>query len=123
MEVEIIKKITFNISINLSGLTKGKKFIVNVDDNASIIEALAMVDKIDMEHPEDSIFPIFDGYIHNYLQLFWNPEENVIYDDVGMMPYGPDEKGLMRIFMPIRDNIEFSLYPDSLIDLQPDSGC
>jgi len=107
----------------LSGLTKDKKFIVHVKDDANIVEALAMVDKQDMENPEDSVFPIFEGYIHNYLHLFWDPELNMIYDDVGMMAYGPDENGLMRKFMPIRDNIEFSLYPDSVIDLQPDPGC
>lgn len=92
-------------------------------DDANIIEALAIVDKLDMENSTESIFPIFDGFIHNYLQLFWNPEENIIYDDVGMMPYGPDENGNMRKFMPIRDNIEFNLYPNCVIDLQPDSGC
>lgn len=118
-----IKKITFTISINLSGLTKGKKFEVYINDDANIVDALAIVDKQDMKTPEDSIFPIFNGYIHNYLHLFWDPEQNIIYDDVGMMAYGPDENGLMRKFMPIRDNIEFNLYPDSIIDLQPDSGC
>ena len=123
MEVEIIKKIKFNISINLSGLTKGKKFIVHLEDKGNILDALAMVDRQDMRNPKDSIFPIFDGYIHNYLHLFWDPVQNVIYDDVGMMAYGPDENGLMRKFMPIRDNIEFNLYPNSVIDLQPDSGC
>lgn len=107
----------------MSGLTTGKKFVVHIKDDATIVEALAMVDKKDMENPDDSIFPIFDGYIHNYLQLFWDPKQNEIYDDVGMMPYGPDKDGNMRNFMPIRDNMEFSLYPNSLIDLQPDSGC
>ena len=39
------------------------------------------------------------------------------------MPYAPDEEGNLRKFMPIRDNINFVLYPNSVIDLQPDSGC
>ena len=118
-----IKKITFKISLTLSGLSKGKEFVVSVKDDAIFIEALAMVDKYIYKNPEESIFPIFDGYIHNYLQLFWNPEENTIYDDVGLFPYGPDENGDLREFMPLRDNIDFNLYPDSVIDLQPDSGC
>jgi hypothetical protein len=29
----------------------------------------------------------------------------------------------MRKFIPIRDNIEFNVYPDSEIQLQPDVGC
>ena len=118
-----IKKIAFKISIPLSGLSKGKDFIVNVEDDATFIQALAMVDKYVFDHPEESIFPIFEGYIHNYLQLIWNPEENVIYEDIGLSPYGPDKNGIMRRFMPLRDNIEFNLYPDSVIDIQPDAGC
>ena len=102
----------------MSGLSKGKEFTVEVKDDATIIEALAMLDKYITEHPEESIFPIFDGYIHNYLQLFYDPENDLIYDDVGIMPYGPDRK-----FMPIRENINFNLYPDSTINLEPDSGC
>ena len=94
-----------------------------MNDNATFIEALAMVDKIALENPKDSIFPLFDGYIHNYLHLFWDPEENKVYDDVGIFAYGPDENGNLREFMPIRDDINFNLYPDSVIDLQPDPGC
>jgi len=112
-----IKKINFEISIPTKGLQQGKKYTVYVKDNASFIETLAMVDKIEMEAPKDTIFPINEGYIHNYLQLFVNFEENSIYDD------GPDKNEIMRRFNPIRENIEFNLYPDSVIQLQPDVGC
>ena len=107
----------------MSGLQKSKEFIVQVDDDASFVEALSKVDKYIFENPNESIFSIFEGYIHNYLQLFWNPEKNKVYDDIGLMPYGPDDDGNLRRFMPIRDNINFILFPDSVIDLQPDSGC
>ncbi|MFX0002768.1 MAG: hypothetical protein ACFE9C_00340 [Candidatus Hodarchaeota archaeon] len=118
-----IKKIKFKISIPLSGLQQGKEFTIQVKDNANFVEALALVDKYILEHPKESIFPIYDGYIHNYLQLFWNPEENTIYDDIGIMPYAPNEEGNLIKFMPIREDMNFILYPDSEIDLQPDSGC
>jgi len=118
-----IKKIIFKISIPSSGLQQGKEFTIQVKDNANFVEALALVDKYIFENPNESIFPIFEGYIHNYLQLFWNPEENAIYDDIGIMPYSPDEEGNLTKFMPLRDDINFILYPDSVIDLQPDSGC
>ncbi len=118
-----IKKITFKISIPLTGLSKGKEFTVEVDDNATFVQALAMVYKYIFEHPQDSIFPIFKDYIHNYLQLVWNPKQNEIYDDIGLMPYGPDEEGNPRNFMPLREDIDFNLYPNSIIDIQPDSGC
>ncbi|MFX1258328.1 MAG: hypothetical protein ACFFAN_10735 [Promethearchaeota archaeon] len=119
----IIKRITFKISIPIKGLQEGKEFTVTVKDDAIFAEALALVDKYIFEHPEESIFPIFDGYIHSYLHLFWNPEDNKIYEDVGLNPYGPDEEGFFRKFMPLRENIEFNLYPNSIIDLQPDPGC
>ncbi len=118
-----IKKITFKISLPIKGLQKGREYVVSVPDNATFVESLAMVDKFVAEHPSESIFPLYDGYIHNFIQLMWNPEENVIYDDVGVFPYGPDEEGLCRRFMPIKEDIDFNLYPDSVIDLQPDSGC
>ncbi len=118
-----IKNITFKISIPSKDLQKGKEFIVQVKDDATFLEALAKVDKYIFENPQVSIFPIFEGYIHNYLQLFWDPEHNIIYEDVGIMPYGPDEDGNLRKFMPIRENLEFNLFPDSIIDLQPDPGC
>lgn len=104
-------------------MQKGKKYTVEVKDNASFVEALAMVDKQELESPEGSIFPINEGYIHNYLQLFVNLEESYIYNDVGIYAYGPDENGLMRKFNPISDNVEFNVYPDSEIQLQPDVGC
>jgi len=104
-------------------MQKGKKYTVEIQDDASFLEALAMVDKQELENPEESIFPINEGYIHNYMQLLVNLEENHIYDDVGIYAYGPDEKGLSRKFNPIRENLEFNVYPDSKIQLQPDVGC
>jgi len=118
-----IKKIKFDINLPLKGYQEGKKFTVSVKDDATFIEALAMVDKQVLENPEESIFPINEYYIHNYMQLLVNLEENEIYEDVGINAYGPDENGVMKKFNPIRANIEFNIYPDSEIQLQPDVGC
>jgi hypothetical protein len=57
------------------------------------------------------------------MQLLVNVEEDKIYEDIGLMPYGPDEEGNLRKFMPLKEDINFNLYSDSIIDLQPDSGC
>ena len=119
----MMKKITFKLSVPQSGLCHGKKFIIKAKDDANIVEALAMVDKYIYEHPEESIFPIFEGYIHNYLQLYINLEKGCFYDDVGISPYAPDENGLLRKFNPIKQNLDFNLFPDSVIDLQQDVGC
>ncbi|MEJ2280156.1 MAG: hypothetical protein P8Y70_20770 [Candidatus Lokiarchaeota archaeon] len=77
-----------------------------------------MIDKRVMNNKDLSIFPIYDGYIKSYLQLFWNPKENKLYEDIGITPYGPN-----REFMPLWDNIDYSIIPESHIDLQMDPGC
>lgn len=63
-------------------------------------------------NPEKSIFPLYKGMIHSYLQLIWDPENDVIYEDCGIDAYGPN-----REYLPLRDDINFSLYPDSSITL------
>jgi hypothetical protein len=82
-----------------------------------------MVDKIEAMNTQTTIFPIYEGYIHNYMQMFINFETNSIYEDVGIYAYAPNEDDLMQKFNPIRENIEFNVYPDSYIQLQPDVGC
>jgi len=121
--VSEIKKITIKISIPIKGLQQGKSFEVQLRDDGTVVDVLALVDKQIYENPEKSVFPIYDGYIHNYLQLFVNLEQDIIYEDVGLSAYGPDENGVLRKFNPIRENLYFNLYPDSIIDLQPDVGC
>ena len=118
-----VKKIKLKISIPIKGLQSGKEYDLEIKDNANFIEALALVDKIERESLENKIFPIHNGYIHNYLQLFVNLDEETIYDDVGLSPYAPDEQGLYRKFNPIRDEIKFNLFPDTIIELQQDVGC
>lgn len=104
-------------------MQKGKEYNLLVKDDATFIECLALVDKLEKENKTKSIFPINEGYIHNYMQLLINIEENRIYEDVGISAYAPNEDGIMKRFNPIRDNINFDLYPDSKIQLQPDVGC
>ena len=87
------------------------------------MECLAVVDKIEAMNTKTTIFPINEGYIHNYMQLFVDFKSNSIYEDVGIYAYAPDKNGLMQKFNPIRNNIEFNVYPDSYIQLQPDVGC
>ena len=82
-----------------------------------------MVDKIEAMKTRTSIFPINEGYIHNYMQLFVNFERNSIYEDVGIYAYAPNKDGLPQKFNPIRKSIEFNVYPDTYIQLQPDVGC
>ena len=118
-----VKILKFKISIPLKGLQSGREYEFEIKNDANFIEALALVDKIERESSENKIFPLHDGYIHNYLQLFVNLENDTIYEDVGLSPYAPDEQGLYRKFNPIRENIKFNLFPDTIIELQQDVGC
>jgi len=113
-----IKKIKINISMPYSGLSEGKSFEIQVHDDANLAESIAQVDKNVKTNPENSVFPIFEGYIHNYLQLIWNPKNNKIYDDIGIMAYGPN-----RQFMPLHEDPNYALIPNSEIDIQLDPGC
>lgn len=104
-------------------MEKSKEFTVKVKDDATFIESLAMVDKYINNHPKESIFPIYDQYIHNYLQLLIDLTHEKIYEDVAVTAYGPNEEGQFLKFNPVGDNIYFNLFPNSEIYLQPDAGC
>jgi len=93
-------------------LSKGLNYIVELKDNGTVIDALSNIDKQTMSNPEESIFPLFKGLIYSYLQLIWNAEENEIYEDCGVDAYGPNKE-----FIPLRDNIEFNLFPKSNITI------
>ena len=93
-------------------LSKGLENNLLISDNGSIIDALSTLDKNTYENPDVSIFPIYKGLIHSYLQLIWDAEENNIYDDCAVNAYGPNKK-----FMPLREDINFNLYPDSEITI------
>jgi len=73
---------------------------------------LGTVDKELFENPEKSLFPMYNGLIQSYLQLIWDPQNNVIYEDCATNAYGPNKE-----FIPIQDDISFNLYPDSDITL------
>jgi hypothetical protein len=93
-------------------LSKGLEYKIEIVDNASIVDALSTLDKQVQKNPESSIFPIYKGLIHSYLQLIWDAEENVIYEDCAINAYGPN-----REFMPLQEDINFNLYPDSEITI------
>lgn len=93
-------------------LSNGLEYNLIINDNGSIIDALSTLDKMVYENPEKSIFPIYKGLIHSYLQLIWDAEENAIYDDCAVNAYGPNKE-----FMPLHEDINFNLYPDSEITI------
>ncbi|MFX1389308.1 MAG: hypothetical protein ACFE9Z_04500 [Promethearchaeota archaeon] len=93
-------------------LSNGFEKELKIEDNGSIIEALSKLDEISYSNPETSIFPIYKGLIHSYLQLIWDAEENSIYDDCAINAYGPNKE-----FMPLKEDLDFNLYPNSEITI------
>jgi hypothetical protein len=93
-------------------LSNGLDYNLSIDENGSIIDVLSTLDKNIHQNPEQSIFPIYKGLIHSYLQLIWDAEENVIYEDCAVNAYGPNKE-----FMPLHEDIDFNLYPDSEITI------
>jgi hypothetical protein len=85
---------------------------VKLDDNGSIIDALSIIDKEMIEYPETSIFPLYKGLIQCFLQLIWDAEENKIYEDCGINAYG-----LKKEFMPLKQDVDVNLYPNSKITI------
>ena len=55
---------------------------------------------------------MYKGLIQSYLQLIWDPQKNVIYEDCASNAYGPNKE-----FIPLLDDVSFNLYPDSDITL------
>jgi hypothetical protein len=92
--------------------SKGVNYVLQMDDNGSIIDALSKIDKEMIEHPDKSVFPLYKGLIHSYLQLIWDVEENKIYEDCGVNAYGPNKE-----FMPLRSDINLNLIPNSEITI------
>ncbi|MFW9906891.1 MAG: hypothetical protein ACFFFH_21480 [Candidatus Thorarchaeota archaeon] len=93
-------------------LSKGKEYKVEIEDNGSIISALSLIDKQEYSDPDNMIFPIFKGLIYSHLQLIWDAEENIIYEDCAVNAYGPN-----REFMNLQDDINTNLYPNSNITI------
>ncbi|MFW9821304.1 MAG: hypothetical protein ACFFE4_00120 [Candidatus Thorarchaeota archaeon] len=93
-------------------LSQGRENIVEIKDDGTIVDALSILDKQVYQNPEESIFPIFKGLIHSYLQLIWDSEENRIYEDCAVNAYGPE-----REFMNLQDDVNTNLYPNSNITI------
>jgi len=89
-------------------LSKGLEYNPSINDDGTVVDALSTIDREAYSDTEKSIFPIYKGLIHSYLQLIWDSEENKIYDDCAVNAYGPN-----REFMNLQDDINTILYPNS----------
>lgn len=107
-----IKKIKLTIFGPEKELSNGIEYEVSIEEEGTIIEALATLDRQLLNNPKLSPFPLYKGLIKSYLQLIWDPQKNAIYEDCASNAYGPN-----KAFMPLLDDVSFNLYPNSDITL------
>lgn len=92
------------------------KFNVEIPDDGSTIDAIAVSDKKLKEILKDQKFPI--NNMNNLLHLLWNPKSGKFYEDLGIDAHGPNNE-----FLPIEKDPFLSLPNDSIVYLTPDAGC
>ena len=107
-----IKKVKLTIFGPEKELANGIEYEVSIEEEDSIIEALAAIDRQLLNNPKLSPFPLYKGLIKSYLQLIWDPQKNAIYEDCASNAYGPNKE-----FMPLLDDVNFNLFPNSDITL------
>lgn len=105
-----IKTIKLTLFAPEGKLSNGIDYEVKFKDDGTIIDALGFLDKEIYQNRRQSLFPLYKGLIQSYLQLIWDAENNKIYDDCAVNAYGPN-----REFMPLMENPDFNLYPNSEI--------
>ncbi len=93
-------------------LSKGREYAINLEDNGTIVNALSAIDKQTYKNPERSLFPLYKGLIHSYLQLIWDGEADRIYEDCAVNAYGPN-----REFMNLQEDVNTKLYPNSNVTI------
>jgi len=93
-------------------LSNGIEYEPSIKDDGTVVDALQAIDNEIVEKPEKSIFPLYKGLIRCYLQLIWDPEINRIYEDCAVNAYGPNKE-----FMPLMEDIDFNLHPNSEITI------
>ena len=107
-----IKTIKLTLFAPHGMLSNGIDYKVKFKDDGTIVDALGFLDKEIYENRRQTVFPLYKGLIQSYLQLIWDAENNKIYDDCAVNAYGPN-----REFMPLMDNPDFNLHPNSAITI------
>ena len=102
-----IKIVKLTIFAPEGKLSNGIEYDVQIKDDGTIIDALGVLDKNIFSNREKSFFPLYKGLIKSYLQLIWDAENNIIYEDCAVNAYGPN-----REFMPLMEDPDFNLYPN-----------
>lgn len=110
--IKKIKNIKLTIFTPEKEFSNGVDYEIKIEDDGTIIDAIGAIEKDIQENPEKSLFPLYKGFIRSYLQLIWDPRENIIYGDCAVNAYGPN-----REFIPLQEDINFNLYPNSNITL------
>ena len=95
---------------------------VEISDTGDLIEAIAGFDRrffqSSTENPAGRKKLLEEREVQSLLHLVWNPQQNAIYPNIGLEARGPQ----MR-WLPLKEDLEQVLPPDSSITITIDAGC
>ncbi len=95
---------------------------VEISDTGDLIEAVAAFDrKFFQSSKENSIGRkklLEEREVQSLLHLVWNPQQNSLYPNIGLEARGPQMN-----WLPLKENLEQVLPPDSSITITIDAGC
>ncbi len=95
---------------------------VEISDTGDLIEAIAAFDRKFFEQSMTNLAgrkKVLDGReARSILHLLWNPQQNALYPNMGLEARGPQMN-----WLPLKENLEQVLPPDSSITITIDAGC
>ncbi len=117
-----MKTITMNVGV--SGFRKHIRLPkdLHVADHTTVIDLIAILDRQFYEEVRlaGKALPT-DFYwkeMHSLLQLFWNPEIQQFYDDVGIEAWTPETKPIA-----VEKDWKTTIPDQSWVYFTPDAGC
>ncbi len=95
---------------------------MEISDTGDLIEAIAAFDRKFFQSSKDNTTGrkklLDEREAISLLHMIWNPQQNTLYPNIGLEARGPQMK-----WLPLKDNPEQVLPPDSSITITIDAGC
>lgn len=95
---------------------------MEISDTGDLMEAVAAFDRKFFQsskgNPIGRKKVLADREVQSLLQLVWNPKQNTLYPNIGLEARGPQMN-----WLPLKENMDQALPPDSSITITIDGGC
>jgi hypothetical protein len=87
-----------------------------------LVEAIAAFDqsffRSSKENPACRKRVLEEREVQSLLHMLWNPRQNALYPNIGLEARGPQMK-----WIPLKENLDEVLPPDSAVIITVDAGC